>query len=41
MVVSDIICSKLRSLDLKYPKMTEEQKNQLQIAKQQLLDEFD
>jgi PPK2 family polyphosphate:nucleotide phosphotransferase len=39
MVVSDIICSKLRSLDLKYPKMTEEQKNQLQIAKQQLLDE--
>jgi PPK2 family polyphosphate:nucleotide phosphotransferase len=39
MVVSDIICSKLRSLNLQYPTVTEAQKNLLQIAKQQLLDE--
>jgi PPK2 family polyphosphate:nucleotide phosphotransferase len=41
LVVSDIICARLRSLDLAYPKLTDEQIAQLQIAKQQLLDETD
>ncbi len=41
LVVSDIICARLRSLDLAYPKLTDEQIAQLQVAKQQLLDESD
>jgi PPK2 family polyphosphate:nucleotide phosphotransferase len=41
LVVSDIICTRLRSLDSAYPKLTDEQRAQLQIAKQQLLDETD
>jgi PPK2 family polyphosphate:nucleotide phosphotransferase len=41
MVVSDIICAKLRSLDLAYPKLSDAQRSQLAQAKQQLLDEPD
>jgi PPK2 family polyphosphate:nucleotide phosphotransferase len=41
LVVSDIICARLRSLDLAYPQLTDVQTAQLQIAKQQLLDEAD
>jgi PPK2 family polyphosphate:nucleotide phosphotransferase len=41
LVVSDIICARLRSLDLAYPQLTDEQKAQLKVAKQQLLDEAD
>ncbi|MBE9029640.1 polyphosphate kinase 2 family protein [filamentous cyanobacterium LEGE 11480] len=41
MVVSEIICEKLRSLDLQYPQLTDAQMSQLGAAKQQLLDEPD
>jgi PPK2 family polyphosphate:nucleotide phosphotransferase len=41
MVVSDIICTKLRSLDLHYPTVSDAQRAQLQLAKQQLLAEKD
>jgi PPK2 family polyphosphate:nucleotide phosphotransferase len=41
LIVSDIICARLRSLDLHYPKLTDEQRSQLAQAKQQLLDEPD
>lgn len=41
MVVSHIICTELRSLNLHYPKLTHEQQEQLQVAKQMLLDEAD
>jgi PPK2 family polyphosphate:nucleotide phosphotransferase len=39
LVVSDIICARLRSLNLAYPQLSNEQKAQLKVAKQQLLDE--
>jgi PPK2 family polyphosphate:nucleotide phosphotransferase len=41
LVVSDIICAKLRSLDLAYPQLTDAQRSQLAQAKQQLRDEPD
>jgi PPK2 family polyphosphate:nucleotide phosphotransferase len=39
MVVSDIICAKLRSLDLQYPQLSAAHTAELAQAKQQLLDE--
>ncbi len=41
LAVSDIICAKLRSLDLHYPKLTDEQVAELARAKQRLLDDPD
>jgi PPK2 family polyphosphate:nucleotide phosphotransferase len=41
LAVSEIICARLRSLELAYPQLTAEQTAQLAIAKQQLLDETD
>lgn len=41
MVVSDVICAKLRSLDLHYPQLSPEALEQLAAAKQQLLAEKD
>jgi PPK2 family polyphosphate:nucleotide phosphotransferase len=41
MVVSDIICAKLRSLDLQYPQLSAAHTAELAQAKQQLLDEPD
>jgi PPK2 family polyphosphate:nucleotide phosphotransferase len=41
MVVSDIICAKLRSLDLRYPQLSDAHTAELAQAKQQLLDEPD
>jgi PPK2 family polyphosphate:nucleotide phosphotransferase len=41
LAVSDIICAKLRSLDLHYPTLTDEQIAELARAKQRLLDDPD
>jgi PPK2 family polyphosphate:nucleotide phosphotransferase len=41
LAVSDIICAKLRSLDLHYPKLSDQQIAELAQAKQRLLDDPD
>jgi hypothetical protein len=38
-VVADVITSTIRSLDLAYPEVTDEQRERLAEAKQRLLDE--